>query len=265
MCRNKRKHLNRRIRGTVGTIIGLSIIPFCIYMGNRTDKVGSMECPSDSAPCIGISAESGTIAPTHNLSSVETYVPEKTSNTLGMEIISDPIIVDIREPVQSSKKELFEYDTLPCLDSNELIEVDKDLLKYIYETSTKFNVPYEVSLAVCYVESGFVTNINNAGTNADGTTDWGIMGLNDLYLEDNCNLYNNGIMIDPYNPYENVYIGIQILSSNLKYFNGNVYDACNAYNLGPYGWEYMKSLGETWYYGDKVLDYIDTLEIYFSK
>ena len=110
------------------------------------------------------------------------------------------------------------------------------------------------------MESKFTAEVNNEGLNYDGTTDYGIMDLNDKYLRSNCNLYNNGIMIDPYNAYQNIYIGVQILASNLDYFDGNIYDAANAYNLGPGGWENMKYSGQTWYYGDTVLEYISTLE-----
>jgi len=150
-------------------------------------------------------------------------------------------------------------NVLPVLDSDYTITLDTDLQNYIYDTSVEFGVPYELTLAVCYMESKFTADVNNAGTNTDGTTDWGIMGLNDLYLQTNCDLYNNGIMIDAYNPYQNIYIGVQILASNLNYFNGNILDAANAYNLGPAGWENMKSCGQSWYYGDTVLRYIDVL------
>lgn len=151
-------------------------------------------------------------------------------------------------------------NVLPVLDSDYTITLDTDLQNYIYDTSVEFGVPYELTLAVCYMESKFTADVNNAGTNTDGTTDWGIMGLNDMYLQTNCDLYNNGIMIDAYNPYQNIYIGVQILASNLNYFNGNILDAANAYNLGPAGWENMKSCGQSWYYGDTVLRYIDVLK-----
>ena len=155
-------------------------------------------------------------------------------------------------------------NTLPQLNSTETITVDNNLLEYLYELSEEFNVPYEFILAVCYVESNFISDINNAGLNTDGTVDYGLMGLNGYYLQANCDLYNNGDRINPYDPYENAYIGVQILSTNLSSFNGDIYESANAYNLGAYGWKEIKSSGKAWYYGEKVLDYIETLNNYIS-
>ena len=107
---------------------------------------------------------------------------------------------------------------LPILNSNATITINPDLQQYIYDISNEFNVPYELTLSICYIESKFIPEINNEGTNYDGSIDYGIMGLNDYYLQANCDIYNNGIMIDPYNPYENIYIGIQILANNLNYY-----------------------------------------------
>ena len=153
-------------------------------------------------------------------------------------------------------------DVQTLSNSYETIYVDPEIQDYIKLVSCEFGVPYELSLAVCYVESGFNPYTDNAGLNSDGTIDYGMMGLNSSYLQSNCDIYNNGVMIDPYNPYENIYIGVQILAYNYNYFCGNIYDTANAYNLGAYGWESLKYSGQDWYYGQKIIDYINLLYTY---
>lgn len=149
---------------------------------------------------------------------------------------------------------------LPTMEGTDTIYVEEEILDYIYDISNKYDVPCGLTLSVCYVESGFQPDVNNAGLNSDGTVDYGLMGLNDKYLPYNCDLYNNGELIDPYNAYDNISIGVQILRSNLNTFGGSLYDAACAYNLGPAGWKTKKDAGQGWYYGDKVLAYMNLLE-----
>lgn len=134
---------------------------------------------------------------------------------------------------------------------------DKNLEQYMINISNNFGVPPELTFAICYMESNFIANINNEGLNTNGTIDYGIMGLNGAYLQNFCDMYNNGQMIDVYNAYDNIYIGVQILANMYNYWGGSIYDTACSYQLGIAGWEDMKYSGDgQWYYGDKVLDYI---------
>lgn len=237
----RRRKLNRRIK----SIIPVIIIPISIGMGIRATNITNRQMETKSLS----TTESTTTINECNTEPI--CKSDRTPEPNGFEVAMD---------VPVSKDWSCLGNELPILNSSDTILLDTDLQNYIYNVSKEFNVPYELSLAVCYIESKFNPDVNNAGTNTDGTTDYGIMGLNDLYLESNCNLYNNGIIIDPYNAYDNIYIGIQILANNLEYFDGNVLDAANAYNLGINGWEQMKYSGQDWYYGNTVLQYIDVLE-----
>ena len=228
------------------SLIPVMLVPIGIYMGMETSKQHRIETNIKNAVTKNVEIVCTTPDSTRHL-----------SWTSDVEVATTTVD-DTYSTTEPNWNNL--GNVLPVLDSDCTITLDKDLQNYIYNTSVEFGVPYELTLAVCYMESKFTADVNNAGTNTDGTTDWGIMGLNDMYLQANCDLYNNGIMIDAYNPYQNIYIGVQILASNLNYFNGNILDAANAYNLGPAGWENMKSCGQSWYYGDTVLRYIDVLK-----
>lgn len=237
----RRRKLNKRIK----SIIPVIIIPISIGMGIRATNITNRQTETKSLSI----TESTTTISKCNIESI--CKSDRTPEPNGFEVAMDVPVGKYRNCLGNE---------LPVLNSSDTILLDTDLQNYIYNVSKEFNVPYELSLAVCYIESKFNPDVNNAGTNTDGTTDYGIMGLNDLYLESNCNLYNNGIIIDPYNAYDNIYIGIQILANNLEYFDGNVLDAANAYNLGISGWEQMKYSGQDWYYGNTVLQYINVLE-----
>lgn len=235
MCRAK------KIAKFMKSIMPLILLPICINKGIEVEKQKTIDKTD-------ITTESiiNTTEVTNNLTTLS-YTP----GTSDFEVLTN-----INTKIDWTKLS----NELPILDSDATITINPDLQQYIYNTSNEFNVPYELTLSVCYIESKFIPEINNEGTNYDGSTDYGIMGLNDYYLEANCDIYNNGIIIDPYNPYENIYIGVQILANNLNYFDGNIYDAANAYNLGIVGWEEMKSCGKEWYYGDIILEYIKELE-----
>lgn len=147
----------------------------------------------------------------------------------------------------------------PDLNSDYTFEISDGLADYICRKSEEAGVPINLVWATCYVESGFKTGVNNAGLNKDGTTDWGLMGINDKYLQYNCDRFNNGKLIDVLNGCENAYLGIQILAYLYEQYDGDCYDVACAYNLGEAGWERKKAAEGSWYYGDKIVAYMDLL------
>lgn len=162
--------------------------------------------------------------------------------------------------VEEDEWEFTPLEYLPTLDGYE-VYLDPDLQQHMYDLSCEYGVPYELTLAVCHIESCFQPDVNNAGLNNDGTTDWGLMGLNDKYIQYNCDLYNDGVRIDMLDPYENSYIGIRILGAFYAKY-GNAYDVACSYNLGESGWARKKASEGSWYYGDKVVAYMDLIESY---
>ena len=148
---------------------------------------------------------------------------------------------------------------VPTLDGT-LVDINPDLIEYLYNRSNECGVPFELTLAVCNQESTFRPHVNNAGLNSDGSVDYGLMGLNSYYLDWMSDVYNGGCPIDVYDAWSNANVGIQILSDKLDEFDGSIVDAANAYNRGSNGWKTLKASGGTWYYGEDVLEYIDILD-----
>lgn len=255
-------------------MISVTIAGFT-YMGVKTQsKINTKILPETSSKSItnsismeGTSNRFTTDTTTKGadmINSTETTTISIEDNTMEEDILcTDDTLIE-EDIVNVSLNTDIDWSSLDCelptMEGTDTIYVEEEILDYIYDISNKYDVPCGLTLSVCYVESGFQPDVNNAGLNSDGTTDYGLMGLNDKYLPYNCDLYNNGELIDPYNAYDNISIGVQILRSNLNTFGGSLYDAACAYNLGPAGWKTKKDAGQGWYYGDKVLAYMNLLE-----
>ena len=191
----------------------------------------------------------------------EADIETESSDYSTEDITSEVIIEDVAD--ESSVAEISddgnseEESELKILDYMPLCEVEfsADYQTYLYELCQECGCPYELALATIYVESSFRPDVNNAGINTDGTTDYGLMGINDRYVDYNCQKYLDGYLIDMYDPYENMKLGVHILADNYKNW-GTAYDAACAYNLGSNGWAQMKASEGCWYYGDKVVEYM---------
>jgi len=92
-------------------------------------------------------------------------------------------------------------------------------------------VPAWILAGVIDYESGYYEYAENY--NADsGTWDLGIAQLNSRYLIDFSNRFNNGQIIDPFNPLVSIKVAARYLASNYKTFGDWQY-AVAAYNCGP--------------------------------
>jgi hypothetical protein len=154
---------------------------------------------------------------------------------------------------------------LPILpeDGGGEVYFDPELQRYMMRLSEENNLEYEFVLAICYVETKFNPSLNNAGLNANGTTDWGLMQLNDAYIGAFCEMYNDGVPVDMLNAYDNAKIGISVLG-DISSRQSTLYDVACSYNMGEYGWtEYKNNVSASWHYGDKVLEYYGYIKNYF--
>lgn len=272
---NKKRRIVKKLKVNKATIIKnavtialpVSAVAVCLVLGLKTDKVENTSNLNTIA-CT-------TTTPTTSLHITYTMLPASTTTAYttstttpnnGNELSLNAISLSYTdvEPSYTEYRAWNMYgNSMPIIDDYGNIYdykfVDSDLLTYIYNECERYNVPFEMALATCFVESNFTADVNNEGLNEDGSIDYGYMGLNGNYLMENCIAYNGGLPINRYNPYENVHIGIQILSDNLKYFGDSVWDAANAYNLGIGGWEEMNYYYGYWYYGDKILNYMNVL------
>lgn len=154
---------------------------------------------------------------------------------------------------------------LPILpeDGGGEVYFDPELQRYMLKLAEENNLEYEFVLAICYVETKFNPSLNNAGLNTNGTTDWGLMQLNDAYIGSFCELYNDGVPVDMLNAYDNAKIGISVLG-DISSRQPTLYDVACSYNMGEYGWtEYKNNVSASWHYGDKVLEYYGYIKKYF--
>jgi len=154
---------------------------------------------------------------------------------------------------------------LPMLpeDGGGEVYFDPELQRYMLKLAEENNLPYEFVLAICYVETRFDPSLNNAGLNTNGTTDWGLMQLNDAYIGAFCELYNDGVPVDMLNAYDNAKIGINVLG-DINSRQPTLYDVACSYNMGESGWnEYKNTVANSWHYGDKVLEYYAYIRQYF--
>jgi hypothetical protein len=135
-----------------------------------------------------------------------------------------------------------------ALDLNSRIESDKDFLqplatklerkdmaysteqvkRILVSAAQKYNVDPKIVLAIAQHESGFRPGVNNAGLNKNGTTDWGLMQLNDITLK------TYGLTPEQaLDPVTNAEYGVRLLKSNLDRFGGDVDKAIWGYAAGP--------------------------------
>jgi hypothetical protein len=99
----------------------------------------------------------------------------------------------------------------------------------IVAAADQLGVPENIALGIASHESGFNPNAENH--NSNGTTDWGVMQLNDTTVQ------TMGVS-NPLDPQQNINAGVQLLANLLAQYGGNVYNALWAYasgsgNVGP--------------------------------
>lgn len=94
----------------------------------------------------------------------------------------------------------------------------------VTQYANQYGVPPSIALGVASHESGFNPNATNTG-NSNGTTDWGVMQLNDTVVK------TLGIQ-NPLDPNQNINAGVSLLAS---YYNkyGDWNTALAAYAAGP--------------------------------
>lgn len=85
-------------------------------------------------------------------------------------------------------------------------------------------VPPELALGIASHESGF--NAGATNKNKNGTTDWGVMQLNDTTVQ------TLGVS-DPLDPGQNINAGVALLGRYLTQYGGDQAKALQAYASGP--------------------------------
>ena len=94
----------------------------------------------------------------------------------------------------------------------------------VIAAANQYGVPPQMALAIASHESGFNPNATNL--NKNGTTDWGVMQLNDTTVQ------TLGVS-DPLDPQQNIDAGVGLLAKYLQQYGGNEDLALQAYASGP--------------------------------
>ncbi len=140
------------------------------------------------------------------------------------------------------------------------INLSRELQVYAYNMANKYGVPYELFLAMMYVESGFNPNAISK------TNDYGMCQINKgnhAYITRQIGVTN---FLDPY---QNIEAGAFFLARYFKSWGQKGFDratlelhALNAYNRGDASYQKYLAKGNTatsWYYGNKIVAARDRL------
>ena len=157
------------------------------------------------------------------------------------------LIVQNTIPVTEEVEELKDEDGFVYYD----IPLELDIQRHIFDDCQLYEVPYELAMAVMYVETGgtFDSSLRSK------TNDSGLFQVNDVHKQW---LKESGIN-DLYNPYQNSSAGIWILKDALSK-GDNIHTSLMVYNMGHGGARKLWKKGiYSSKYSRKVVETMDLL------
>ena len=159
------------------------------------------------------------------------------------------LIVQNTIPVTEEVEELKDEDGFVYYD----IPLELDIQRHIFDECQLHEVPYELAMAVIYVETGgtYKTDLRSK------TNDSGLFQINDVHKQW---LKESGIT-DLYNPYQNSSAGIWILKDALSK-GDNIHTSLMVYNMGHGG---AKKLWKKGIYNSKYSrKVVETMDLLFQ-
>lgn len=159
------------------------------------------------------------------------------------------LIVQNTIPVTEEAEELKDEDGFVYYD----IPLELDIQRHIFDECQLHEVPYELAMAVMYVETGgtYKTDLRSK------TNDSGLFQVNDVHKKW---LKESGIT-DLYNPYQNSSAGIWILKDSLNK-GDNIHTSLMVYNIGHGG---AKKLWKKGIYSSKYSrKVVETMDLLFQ-
>lgn len=159
------------------------------------------------------------------------------------------LIVQNTIPVTEEVEELKDEDGFVYYD----IPLELDVQRHIFDECQLYEVPYELAMAVMYVETGgtYKTDLRSK------TNDSGLFQINDVHKQW---LRDSGIT-DLYNPYQNSSAGIWILKDALSK-GDNIHTSLMVYNMGHGG---AKKLWKKGIYNSKYSrKVVETMDLLFQ-
>ena len=159
------------------------------------------------------------------------------------------LIVQNTIPTTEETEELKDEDGFVYYD----IPLELDIQRHIFDECQLHEVPYELAMAVMYVETGgtFDSSLRSK------TNDSGLFQINDVHKQW---LKESGIN-DLYNPYQNSSAGIWILKDALSK-GDNIHTSLMVYNMGHGG---ARKLWEKGIYSSKYSrKVVETMDLLFK-
>lgn len=167
--------------------------------------------------------------------------------TLGWFIKPHKVVTETVETVKTVEVPVYEEEGLPVVNEVDYFNVplSHSLQQYIYEICTDNDLSVSLVIALIDKESNF-----NPECVSD-TNDYGLMQINECNFQWVKEDYNS---VDMFNPYQNVYCGINILAGYLHKYDDDYTKALMCYNLGEYG------ASKAWENGIFCTDYTKAVE-----
>lgn len=159
------------------------------------------------------------------------------------------LIVQNTIPVTEEAEELKDEDGFVYYD----IPLELDIQRHIFDECKLYEVPYELAMAVMYVETGgtYKTDLRSK------TNDSGLFQINDVHK----NWLKESGITDLYNPYQNSSAGIWILKDALSK-GDNIHTSLMVYNMGHGG---AKKLWKKGIYSSKYSrKVVETMDLLFQ-
>lgn len=171
-----------------------------------------------------------------------------TSND-SQEFTQEAITTSVTIPNEKCTDSYSETKTISEPFYIEEIPLPKELQLYTYNVCEDNDVSYELMLAVMKKESNY--DINSIGYNTNGTYDSGLMQINSCNISTTEANYGITDLMDPYN---NILVGVSMISSKIHEFGEN--GGLMAYNMGNGGYQDAVEAGiTTSTYSQQVLSY----------
>lgn len=167
--------------------------------------------------------------------------------TLGWFIKPQKVVTETVETVKTVEVPVYEEEGLPVVNEVDYFDVplSHSLQQYIYEICADNDLSVSLVIALIDKESNF-----NPECVSD-TNDYGLMQINECNFQWVKEDYNS---VDMFNPYQNVYCGINILAGYLHKYDDDYTKALMCYNLGEYG------ASKAWENGIFCTDYTKAVE-----
>lgn len=157
-----------------------------------------------------------------------TAAPKNTLSAQDIETEDDAVTKQPEPTMTAAEKKLFRED----------IPLSKEIQEFAINKCSESGVPYSLVLAIIEHESNFNANATHQNTN--GTTDSGLMQINDIVKD---YVYTHFGVTDLLDAKQNITAGVGILSGYLEKYG--IKESVMAYAIGETGMKNAKAAGRT--------------------